>query len=455
VTDFYRYRAGTLFCEGTPLDRVAAEFGTPTYVYSAGTIQHHIQALRSAFAEIDPQVRYAVKACGNVHVIREIARRGVGVDVVSGGELFRAMRGGVAPEDVVFAGVGKTEKELRFAVDIGVGTINVESSAELFALDRIAGLGGRTARAAVRVNPDVAGYRTPVETTTGVRGSKFGIDIERVGSVFDAAASYANVQLSGLHIHLGSPIWSPEPYVVALQKILELAEELRGAGHEISTINFGGGFAANYEADDGPSFADYAAAICPVLRPFVERGGRVLMEPGRSIVASAGTLLTTVQYVKDAGPRRVAVVDTGMSHLLRTVLYDAFHFIWPVAVDREHVPVERRSEVDLRDLHAYDVAGPVCESTDYLARERRLPELSAGDLLCVFTAGAYGMVMASQYNALPRPAEVLVSGGTYRLIRRRETYEDLVALELEADSDGETFDRARRGGMGTAEPPWA
>jgi diaminopimelate decarboxylase len=257
------------------------------------------------------------------------------------------------------------------------------------------------------------------------------VDLERVADVFTRAAQLPQLRLTGLHVHLGSPIYSPEPYVRALTRVLELEAQLRAAGHHIELINMGGGFAADYETGLAPGWKDYAAAIVPVLRPFVAAGGRVIMEPGRSIAANAGVLLTRVRYLKSAGPRTVAIVDAGMNNLIRAALYDAFHFMWPVRPAGGLVPPNRTEDLRLEHSQEYDVAGPICESSDYLARARSLPPLGEGDLLAVFGAGAYGMAMASQYNSSLRPAEVLVEGDGSRLIRRRDTYHDLVAAELD------------------------
>ncbi|MGW4894392.1 diaminopimelate decarboxylase [Kitasatospora sp. NPDC004240] len=428
--DRFGYRDGELHCEEVGLAQIAAEYGTPTYVYSRDTLRTHLADLTEAFAELDPMVCYAVKTCSNLRLLAELGAGGAGADVVSGGELFRALTAGIPAERIVFAGVGKSEQELREAVEAGIGCVNIESDSELELLARVADDLGREVRAAIRVNPDVAGHGTPAKTTTGTKGGKFGVDIERVPGLFARAASLRHVRLVGLHVHLGSPIYSPDPYVQALTRIVELAEKLRADGHEVELINMGGGFAADYETGHAPTWPAYAEAIVPVLRPFVADGGRVVMEPGRSIAANAGVLVTRVRYLKDAGEHRLAIVDAGMNNLIRAALYDSFHFMWPVRPDGGLVPARREGQVTMDGLTRYDVAGPICESTDYLARGRDLPSLGEGDLLCIFGAGAYGMAMASQYNSSLRPAEVLVDGGEARLIRRRDTYADLVEAEL-------------------------
>lgn len=444
--DGFRYRNGVLHCEDMSLTELAAEYGTPAYVYSRTTFRDHLAAFFRVFHQLDPLICYALKTCSNTHILRDLGEAGGGADVVSGGELYRALVSGIPPERVVFAGVGKSEAELREAIEAGIACINVESESELELLDRLTTDLGRKVRAAIRVNPDVEGHKTPEKTTTGIRGSKFGVDIERVPALFDRSVDFTHVELTGLHIHLGSPIYSPEPYVRALRKILELIERLQARGHRIAMINMGGGFAADYETGAAPSLDDYAAAIVPILMPFVDGGGRVVMEPGRAIAANAGVLLTQVRYIKTAGTLCVAVVDAGMSTLIRPVLYDAFQFIWPVQPVGGLVPPRRAARLEMPGLRPYDIAGPICESTDYLARGRELPELAEGSLLCIFGAGAYGMVMASQYNAIPRPPEVLVDQDETRLIRRRETYADLVEAEVFVHSPAATAASSRTGG---------
>lgn len=428
--DHVRYADGVLVCEDVPMDEIAERFGTPAYVYSRATFAEHLAGLTRSFAELRPLVCFAVKACANVHVLRLLAEQGAGADVVSGGELYRALAAGVPPERIVFAGVGKSEAELREAVDAGIRSVNVESEGELEALAALAAAARREVSVAVRVNPDVAGLRTPAKTTTGVRGSKFGVDLDRVPALFARASAMPYVRLRGLHVHVGSPVHGPAPYVAALEKLVALAGELTAAGHEIASLNLGGGFAAAYESGGAPSWQAYADEIVPVLRAFAAAGGEVVMEPGRSIAANAGVLLTRVRYVKQAGDRTVAVVDAGMSAMVRAALYDSFHFVWPVRAGG-HTPPHRAARLDLPGLVTYDLAGPICESTDYLARDRDLPPLAPGDVLAVFGCGAYGMTMASQYNAVPRPPEVLVDGARATLVRRRETYADLVAAELD------------------------
>lgn len=429
--DDFRYRGGALWCEGVPVTALAERFGTPTYVYSANTLTDHLQRFSKAFAAIRPLVCFSAKALSNVHLLRLLARHGAGVDAVSGGELHRAFLAGVDPDRVVLAGVGKSVAELREATRRGIRSINVESEAEIDLLARIAAEEGRRPRVAIRVNPDVApDLRTPANTVTGTRGGKFGVDIERAAALFDRFADHGSVRMDGFHIHLGSPIFDPGSYALALDRLVAVVAELTAAGRQVTSINIGGGYPAEYVTDSAPGWDDFAEAIVPRLSDFVRSGGQVIMEPGRTIAANAGILLTTVRYLKQAGERQVAVVDAGMTHLLRTAMYDSYHFMWPVTAPDGAVPTSR-APASADGLASYDVVGPICESSDYLAKGRALPELSPGDLVAVFTTGAYGMTMTSNYNGQPRPAEVLVHGDDMTLVRRRETYDDLVALELD------------------------
>jgi len=430
--DWFEYRNGQLFCEEVNLDELAATMGTPLYVYSQRTLLYHYQTLAGAFAELDPLLCYSIKSCGNIHILRLLAERGSGMDVVSGGELFRAQKAGVDPARIAFAGVGKTDEEIRAAVEAGIGWFNVESEAELENIARIARETGRPADAALRVNPDVD-PDTHAKTSTGKKETKFGIDIEQAPRIFERFGQDANVNLRGLHLHLGSPIYSVQPYTLAIHKALELVDALADAGRPIDTLNIGGGYGANYLDDQTPAYQDYADAIVPMLKPFVDAGGRVLLEPGRTIACNAGALLTRVQYVKVGGSKKFLIVDAGENDLIRPAMYDAFHFLWPTNVAPAHVPAHRVDPMPNEGLEPADVVGPICETGDFFARDRLLPPVAREDLIAVFSAGAYGMAMASNYNAQPRPAEVLVDGPDARLIRRRETYDDLVAPELELD----------------------
>lgn len=424
--DLFAYRDGRLFCENVDVAAVAAEVGTPVYVYSRNTALAHYRKIAAAFAPIDPLICYSVKCCGNLHVLRTLAEAGASFDIVSGGELHRVLAAGGDPAKVVFAGVGKTDAEITEALTAGIRLFNAESEAELENLARIAVKLGTTARAALRVNPDVD-PKTHRYTTTGKKETKFGVDIERARRVFAEFANRDGLRLEGIHLHIGSPVNTTDPYHDAVVKAIALIDQLREDGIEISVLNVGGGYGADYTVNQAPHFSDYAEAIVPLL---ADKGLQVILEPGRSIMCNAAVLVTQVQYIKQGGEKTFVICDASMTELIRPCLYQAYHFIWPAKSDS--VP-PRGSEADAPGVSPVDVVGGVCESSDFLAQDRPLPPVSRGDLLAVFSAGAYGFTMASQYNARPRPPEVLVDGGNYRIIRRRETYDDLTAAEREAE----------------------
>lgn len=428
--DMFRYDHGQLFCEQVSVTEIADQVGTPCYVYSAQTILDHYHKLSAAFAELDPLICYSVKCNWNLHICRLLAGAGSGFDVVSGGELYRAIQAGGDAQKMVYAGVGKTDQEINQALDVGLGLFNIESEEELENIQRIAAGRRIPARAALRVNPDVD-PKTHRYTTTGKKETKFGVDIERAERIFRRYRDAQYLNLTGVHIHLGSPINSTEPYVQGIKKVLGLIEKLTAAGIAIDTINIGGGFGADYETDQAPAFTDYAEAIIPLLKS-ADKGVdyKIILEPGRPLLANAGILLARVLYIKSSGDKTFAIVDAGMNDLIRPALYEAFHFIWPVTVAEGLVPSRRQASPDLAGLTTYDVVGPICETGDCFAKDRPLPSLKRGDLIAIFAAGAYGFSMSSQYNSRPRPAEVLVEGNLSRLIRRRETYQDLLGPEI-------------------------
>ncbi|MBN1344563.1 MAG: diaminopimelate decarboxylase [Phycisphaerae bacterium] len=423
--DHFAYRDGQLYCEEIAAGELADQVGTPAYVYSERTILDHYSRLAEAFAELDPVICYSIKSCGNVHICKLLAEQGSGFDVVSGGELFRALQAGADPAKITFAGVGKTDREINEAIDAGIGLFNVESEAELANITRIARERQTQVRAALRINPDVD-PKTHKYTTTGKRETKFGVDLERARRAFEDFGRDKYLRLIGVHLHIGSPVNSVEPYVEAITKALALIDELGKAGFELELIDIGGGFGASYWEDQAPLAADYAKAIVPLLRG---KGLRVVVEPGRSIIGNAGILLTRVQYLKSSGDKQFVIVDAAMNDLIRPSLYQAFHFIWPVCPAGGLVAASREEDLRLEGTGLVDVVGPICETGDFLGLGRHLPAVQRGDVLAVFTAGAYGFAMASQYNARPRPPEVLVCGADYRIIRRRETYGDLIAAE--------------------------
>jgi len=440
--DHFAYRDGRLFCEGLDLHDLARRVGTPTYVYSRATLAHHYSRLSEAFAALRPTVCYSVKSCPNLGVLRTLAALGSGMDVVSGGELHRAILAGVPAERIVYAGVGKTDAEITMALDAGVGTFNIESEPEFQVIAALAAERGATAVAALRVNPDVDAS-THKYTTTGTAETKFGVDLSRARDFFARYAGHKHLRLTGVHLHLGSPVASPEPYVRAIDKTLAVIDGLERDSHRIDTLDLGGGFSADYRTGESLAAADYAAKIVPLLRPLADRGVRIILEPGRFISANAGVLLTRVQYVKVSGVKKFLICDAGMQTLIRPALYGSFHFVWPAACAPQHEPPRRDETLDLPGLEPCDVVGPICESADFLAQDRALPPVARGDILAVFGAGAYGMSMASRYNSHPLPAEVLVDGQHASIVRVRETYDDLVAHELTAEDlpTASTIDR--------------
>ncbi len=440
--DQFNYRDGQLYCENVPVARIAEAVGTPTFIYSAATFRAHYRGIAEAFAEIKPIICYSIKSCGNLSIIRLLAEEGAGMDVVSGGELFRATKAGFGPGGrfdagkIVFAGVGKTDPEINAAIDAGIGWFNIESEAELANLIAVVESRGnklpqslksgpRGVRAALRINPDVD-PKTHRHTATGKRESKFGVDLERARKVFAEFGRNPHVQLTGFHLHIGSPVNNIDAYGEAITKTLDLIATLRRDGFTVDTLDIGGGFRADYEGPGSPSYSDYAAKILPLVRG---QGLQIILEPGRTISANAGILLARTTFVKHGGDKQFVIVDGSMTELIRPALYDAYHFVWPAQPGMGFVPDSRWRGINFPGTKMMDVVGPVCESGDFLAKERPLPPIKRGDLLAVFSAGAYGFVMASHYNARPNAAEVLVDGEEVRVIRRRERYEDLVAAE--------------------------
>jgi diaminopimelate decarboxylase len=423
--DLFAYRDGQLYAEDLPVSALAERYGTPAYLYSQQTLLAHYQRLRDAFRELNPLICYAVKASSNVHLCRLLAEAGCGFDVVSGGELYRALQAGAQPDRIVFAGVGKTDAEIQEALAANIHGFNAESVSEIEQIARLARAAGKTANVALRVNPDVDA-QTHAYTTTGRKENKFGVDIGQAHEVFARFRDEKGLRMQGIHLHIGSPVNDVEAYRLSIQRGLALIDSLRHSGFAIDSIDIGGGFGAFYRGDEAPPASAYAEAIVPLLRG---KGLRVTLEPGRTLVANAGILVTRVLHVKQGPTKRFVIVDASMNELIRPALYGAYHFIWPVQAG-ERVPASRHAEQPFADLVTCDVVGPVCESGDFLAKDRRLPPMSAGDLVAVFSAGAYAMAMASQYNSRPRSPEVLVNGSSARLIRRRETYADLVAPEL-------------------------
>jgi len=416
-------RDGRLFAEGVPLERIAHETGTPTYVYSAKGIRANYRAYDQALGDLPHEIHYAVKANSSLGVLSLLAAEGAGFDIVSGGELYRVIQAGGDPLRVVFSGAGKTESEIRFALEAKIGSFNAESEAELelithcarnikHDLDQDRGPEW-TPRAALRVNPDVNAETHPY-IATGLKAHKFGVDIEQAERIYRRAKDFAPLELDGVSCHIGSQIFDTGAFLDALEKVLELVDRLRAGGVEIKRLDLGGGLGVVYrDGEQPPSIPEYGARLREALKG---RDLELQLEPGRSIVGPAGLLLTQALYLKQNGDKNFLIVDAAMNDLIRPALYQAEHEIAAVLhADRAPMTV--------------DVVGPICESGDFLAKDREMPEVHPGELIAVATAGAYGFVQASNYNSRPRAAEVLVDGSEYRVIRERESYEDLVRGE--------------------------
>lgn len=403
--------------DGVDLRALAQKVGTPCHVYSASAIRQRIGALQTALRGLDALVCYAAKANSNVAILQLMAQAGLGADIVSAGEMHRSLRAGIPAQRIVFSGVGKSADEIVEALDAGVARFNVESEDELHLLQRLAAERGVIARAAVRVNPDVDAL-THAKISTGKSENKFGVDFDDARRWFADSARLTHVRLDGLHMHIGSQMLTLDPIRTALQRMADFWRELAAAGHEINSIDVGGGLGVCYRADrDQPiAIGDYVDVIRHTLSGF---GGRILLEPGRWLVAEAGALLTRVIRIKQGRQRRFLVTDAAMTELLRPSLYDAWHEIVPVTQEP-------------RSLQTYDIVGPVCETGDTFAVDRELPRCEAGDLLMIKTTGAYGASMASTYNSRPLVAEVLLDHGRYAIVRRRQTFEEMLAGEQPA-----------------------
>jgi len=408
----FLYQGKELYCEGISIRKIADEVGTPFYLYSFTTLQNHYRAYDSAFGEIPHLISYAVKANSNLAILRLIAKEGGGADIVSGGELYRVLAAGIEPQKIVFAGVGKTAEEIRYALKTDILMFNVESPQELLLIDTVARDLKLKARVALRVNPDVDPKTHPY-ISTGLKKNKFGIGIEHALSEYQQAAELKHIEIVGIHKHIGSQLTEVKPYVDALKRVLLLVEQLKQAGIQIQYINVGGGLGITYDTEEPPQPSDLARVLTPLLK---DLKCKLIMEPGRVIVGNAGVLITKVLYTKASEEKQFVIVDAGMNDLIRPSLYSAYHKIQPVLLDQNKKV-------------AVDVVGPICESADFLAKDRELEECRSGDLLAVMSAGAYGFSMSSNYNSRPRAAEVLVKGDQYAVIREREDYRDLIKGE--------------------------
>ena len=410
----FEYKDGELHAENVSLTRLAEEVGTPFYAYSHETLSRHFRVFDEAFSSVPHLICFAMKSNSNLAILRLFGAMGGGLDIVSGGELFRAVRAGMPADRIVFAGVGKSDDEIAYALEKGVLLFNVESEEELLNIGAVASRMGKRAQVAIRVNPDVDPQTHPY-IATGLKKSKFGIDINRAREQYQTASKLEGIEPSGVHCHIGSQITSSAPFADAVGIVVRLVGELRGDGHAIRYLNLGGGLGITYHDEAPPLPKDYAAAILPKLK---DLGCTLIFEPGRVITGNAGILVTRVLYEKKNPDKRFVIIDAGMNDLIRPSLYQAYQDVWPV-----------EEAVRGRTKHLTDLVGPICESGDYLAKDRDLPELHRDDLVAVMSSGAYGFTMASNYNSRPRPPEILVRGDEYHIIRERETYEDLIRGE--------------------------
>lgn len=409
----FKYIDGELYSERVKVEDIAREVGTPFYLYSHRTLINHYRNFEKALSDLEHLVCYAYKANSNLALCKILAGEGCGADAVSAGEMIKALRAGVPPERIVFNGNGKTAKEMELALQSDILMFNVDSLPELILLNEVAGKTGKKARIALRVNPDIDPQTHP-HIATGLKESKFGFEFSRVIEGYKLAQSLEHIEVVGVHMHIGSQITTVKPFVEALKKILNVATELKSLGIKIEYVNVGGGVGITYSDEKPPTLSDYAQSVIPVIKAI---GAKGVFEPGRVLVGNAGILLTRVLYVKETSNKIFVVVDAGMGDLFRPAFYAAYHEIRPVKLQAESHKLKA------------DIVGPICESGDFLAKDREIPEVKSGDILAVFSAGAYGFSMSSNYNSRLRPAEVLVKGDTFRVVRKRETYEDLTRGE--------------------------
>lgn len=412
----FEYKNGQLHCEKAPIAEIAKKVGTPFYLYSYNTLVRHFTVFEKAFEGIPHMVCYSAKANSNLALLRLFVNLGGGVDVVSGGELYRAIKGGADPKKIVFSGVGKREDEIEYALKAGILMFNAESSQELRVINEVAGRMGKKAPISIRVNPDIDPKTHPY-ISTGLKQNKFGIDIVRAPMAYRMAAQLPHLEVMGIDCHIGSQLVEVEPILEALRKLKRLVEDLRKEGMRIKYLDLGGGLGITYEDEEPPHPVEYASSILEVVRGF---DCTLILEPGRVIVGNAGVLVSKVLYIKENEEKRFVIVDAGMNDLVRPSYYGSYHQILPVKE-------EAREEV------VADVVGPICESSDFLAKGRRIPRLEAGELIAVMSAGAYGFSMSTNYNSRPRVAEVLVRDEQIFVIREREGYEDLVKGETIPD----------------------
>jgi len=409
---WFQQKDGALHADDVPLTTIAEQYGTPTFVYSQTTLEHHIDTIDGAFSAMDHLTCYSVKANSTGAVLRVLAARGMGADIVSGGELFRALKAGIPAEKIVFSGVGKTDEEIKYALESGILMFNIESESELYAIDRVAGTMGKKAPISFRVNPNV-NPKTHKYMATGLKKSKFGVPQNFALALYVKAAALDNIDVIGIDAHIGSQLTDVSPYREAVEKLKELVDAIKAKGIELSLIDIGGGLGINYKEKFPPDPKEWAEMVVPVLK---DTGCKLLLEPGRSIVGNAGVMITKVIYIKRNEEKTFIIVDGAMNDLMRPTLYDSHHTIVPV--------VDRNTGVE-----TVDIVGPICESGDFLAHDREISMPEEGDILAVLSAGAYGRSMSSNYNSRPRGAEVMVNGKEVTLIAERESFEDLIAKE--------------------------
>lgn len=410
---YFHYRDNELYCEEVPLKKLAEEFGTPLYVYSGKTFLRHYQAFDTAFSSQKHLVCYSVKANSNIALLSLLAKRGSGFDIVSGGELYRAIKAGATPNKIVFSGVGKTEVEIEMALAVGILMFNVESEAELFSINDVAKRLNKKAPISFRINPDVNPLTHPY-ISTGLKKNKFGIPYERALELYKKAKELSHIEIVGIDCHIGSQITQLSPFIEAVEKIKTLIGEIEKVGIEIKYVDLGGGLGINYKDEEPPHPNEYGEAI---LKHFADMDKTLIFEPGRVIVGNAGVLLSKVLYLKENLEKKFVIVDAAMNDLARPALYGAYHSILPLFED------------DSAGQITCDIVGPICESSDYFAKDRTISKPKSGDILCIMSAGAYGFSMSSNYNSRLKCAEVLVLGDKYYLIRERDSFEDLVYKE--------------------------
>jgi len=418
--DFFHYENGELYCEEYRVADVAEVVSTPFYLYSHRTMVDHYRKLDRALESVDHLICFSLKSNSNLAVCRALANEGAGADVVSGGELYKALKAGILPKNIVFAGVGKTEAEIEYGLRSDILMFNVESMSEADVINRVAGRLGKKAKVALRVNPDVDAD-THRHITTGKKESKFGLEIDLAVKFFTEAAAMPNLEVVGIHAHIGSQIVSTAPYVEFISKLVELVADVRSVGINIETLNVGGGLGIIYREEKPSTAQEFAEAVLPLVKP---TGCRFILEPGRFIIGNAGILVTRVIYVKPSGSKTFVIVDAGMNDLIRPALYESYHAIQPVSGG-----TRRQGDAGKREEMVADIVGPICEPADCFARARKIPVVQEGDLLAVFSAGAYGFAMSSNYNSRPRMSEVMVIGDRHFIVRKRETYEDLIRGE--------------------------